>query len=341
MCRLNLPFVTTISMHSMIFPAKYYKEAVTTLHLLVLVCAVLERLANFIANRYFFCCFSFCLFCFCVIDHDVKRDYWAALDSHKKKKRLKKLQQPTFESTARAKLVVLLIFLPSFFVLANFADERVKGIINSHSGFSGRFNKWHTVLLRHISRLVHVDGPRLEITLVANENHRDFFGILYALNLLSIRSYIFETFGTVDCKHQQKALASSHVLVPHGRVLLLTGRVQDVQQARFTVNHDLLPVGVLDRRIVLIHEVILDELYREGGLAHASGAHHHQFVLRHCPRFAFAATVYTLRLLQVLLLLLFDAPPLGIGHHAERGHNPFYLVFVAVVVGVGWIFDFC
>lgn len=281
------------------------------------------------------------MFCFCVIDHDVKRDYWAALDFHKKKKRLKKLQQPTFESTARAKLVMLLIFLPSFFVLANFADERVKGIINSHSGFSGRFNKWHPVLLRHISRLVHVDGPRLEITLVANENHRDFFGILYALNLLSIRSYIFETFGTVDCKHQQKALASSHVLVPHGRVLLLTGRVQDVQQARFTVNHDLLPVGVLDRRIVLVHEVILDELYREGGLAHASGAHHHQFVLRHCPRFAFAATVYTLRLLQVLLLLLFDAPPLGIGHHAERGHNPFYLVFVAVVVGVGWIFDFC
>lgn len=54
MCRLNLPFVTTISMHSMIFPAKYYKEAVTTLHLLVLVCAVLERLANFIANRYVF-----------------------------------------------------------------------------------------------------------------------------------------------------------------------------------------------------------------------------------------------------------------------------------------------
>lgn len=72
MCRLNLPFVTTMFMHSMIFPAKYYKEAVTTLHLLVLVCAILERLANFIANHYFFfCCFSFCLFFFCVIDHDV------------------------------------------------------------------------------------------------------------------------------------------------------------------------------------------------------------------------------------------------------------------------------
>lgn len=63
MCRLNLPFVTTIFMHSMIFPAKYYKEAVTTQHLLVLVCAVLERLANFIANRYFFLLF-FILFVF-------------------------------------------------------------------------------------------------------------------------------------------------------------------------------------------------------------------------------------------------------------------------------------
>lgn len=63
MCRLNLPFVTTMFMHSMIFPAKYYKEAVTTLHLLVLVCAILERLANFIANHYFFLLF-FILFVF-------------------------------------------------------------------------------------------------------------------------------------------------------------------------------------------------------------------------------------------------------------------------------------
>lgn len=66
MCRLNLPFVTTISMHSMIFPAKYYKEAVTTLHLLVLVCAILERLANFIANHYFFLLF-FILFVFLLL----------------------------------------------------------------------------------------------------------------------------------------------------------------------------------------------------------------------------------------------------------------------------------
>lgn len=127
--------------------------------------------------------------------------------TRKNKIDLTKLQQPTLESTARAKLVVLLVFLPSFFVLANLANERVKGIIDSHSGLGGRFDKWHPVLLRHlknntirsiiltrkhnkthISRLVHIDGPCLEITFIANENHRDFFGILDALNLLSIRS---------------------------------------------------------------------------------------------------------------------------------------------------------
>lgn len=75
--------------------------------------------------------------------------------TRKNKIDLKKLQQPTLESTARAKLVVLLVFLPSFFVLANLANERVKGIIDSHSGLGGRFDKWHPVLLRHLQNKKH------------------------------------------------------------------------------------------------------------------------------------------------------------------------------------------
>ena len=40
--------------------------------------------------------------------------------------------------------------------------------------------------------------------------------------------------------------------------------VHTYQQASIVVDHDLLPVGVLDSGIVLVHEVVLYELYRQG-----------------------------------------------------------------------------
>lgn len=56
---------------------------------------------------------------------------------------------------------------------------------------------------------------------------------------------VLEGLGVVDGKHAEEALAGAHVLVPHGAVLFLAGRVQDVQQTRLPINDHLLPVGVL------------------------------------------------------------------------------------------------
>ena len=105
--------------------------------------------------------------------------------------------------------------------------------------------------------------------------------ILHSLDLLSVGGDILETLGVVDGKHDEESLAGPHVLVPHGAVLLLARRVQDVQQTRLPVDDDLLPVAVLDGGVVLVHEVVLDQLDGEGGLAHASRAHHHKLVLSH------------------------------------------------------------
>ena len=59
---------------------------------------------------------------------------------------------------------------------------------------------------------------------------------------------VLKGLGVVDGEHAEEALAGPHVLVPHGAVLLLAGRVQDVQQTRLPVDHHLLPVGVLQNQ---------------------------------------------------------------------------------------------
>ncbi len=99
----------------------------------------------------------------------------------------------------------------------------------------------------------------------------DLLCILDPLDLLPVGGYVLERLCVVDGEDEQEALPRPHVLVPHGRVLLLAGRVQDVQQTRLPVDDHLLAVGVLDGGVVLVHKVVLDQLDGEGGLAHASG----------------------------------------------------------------------
>ena len=56
---------------------------------------------------------------------------------------------------------------------------------------------------------------------------------------------IFKGLGVIDGKDTEESLPCPHVLIPHGAVLLLTCSVQDVQQARLSINHYLLSVRVL------------------------------------------------------------------------------------------------
>jgi hypothetical protein len=51
------------------------------------------------------------------------------------------------------------------------------------------------------------------------------------------------------------------------RVFLLSRGIQDVEEGDLLVNDALLAVGVLYRRVVLIHKVRLDELDRESRLS--------------------------------------------------------------------------
>ena len=97
------------------------------------------------------------------------------------------------------------------------------------------------------------------------------FRVLDALDLFPVRGDVLEGLCVVDGEDEEEALARPHVLVAHGGVLLLPGGVEDVEQARLAVDDDLLAVAVLDRGVVLVHEVVLDQLDRQRGLAHAAG----------------------------------------------------------------------
>jgi hypothetical protein len=82
------------------------------------------------------------------------------------------------------------------------------------------------------------------------------------------------------CAARARRARRAH-LVAHRRVLLLTGRVQDVEQASLLIDRDLLAVRVFDGRVVLSDEKVLDQLDRERRLAHAAAAHHNELVLCH------------------------------------------------------------
>lgn len=50
-------------------------------------------------------------------------------------------------------------------------------------------------------------------------------------------------------------------------VLLLSSSVEDIQKASLVVDGNLLAVAILDRGVVLVDEVVLDQLDSEGGLS--------------------------------------------------------------------------
>lgn len=58
---------------------------------------------------------------------------------------------------------------------------------------------------------------------------------------------VLKRLGVINGKDTEEALPCPHVLISHGAVLLLTCCVQDVQQTCLSINHHLLPVGVLHK----------------------------------------------------------------------------------------------
>jgi len=100
-----------------------------------------------------------------------------------------RLKQLALEATMPTAANALASFaFPSLLVLADLAYERVECIVDAHSRLGGGLNERHAVLFRNVARLIHVDGPRLKITFVANQHHWYFLSILNSLYLFTICS---------------------------------------------------------------------------------------------------------------------------------------------------------
>ena len=56
---------------------------------------------------------------------------------------------------------------------------------------------------------------RAQVDFVADEHHGHLVRVLHAADLLAVRGDVVEALQVVQREHQQEALASTHVLVPH------------------------------------------------------------------------------------------------------------------------------
>jgi hypothetical protein len=82
----------------------------------------------------------------------------------------------------------------------------------------------------------------VEIALVADDNHGEVVLVFYAQDLLLEGHDLLEALAVGYRVDEQEALAGPHVLLAHGRVLLLAGRVEHVEQRDLVVDDTLLAV---------------------------------------------------------------------------------------------------
>lgn len=86
-----------------------------------------------------------------------------------------------------------------------------------------------------------------EIALVAHHDHGEIVLVLNAQDLLLESGDLLEALARRDRVNEQEALACAHVLLPHRGVLLLAGRIENVEQCDLIVNDALLAVRVCGR----------------------------------------------------------------------------------------------
>lgn len=101
-----------------------------------------------------------------------------------------------------------------------------------------------------------------------------------------------------DGVDEQESFAGTHVLLPHGGVLFLSGGIEDIEQGDLFVNDTLLAVRVwgrtsaetdglwveifwqhtLDGRIILVDEMALNQLDRKTRFTDTTSTNDHQLV---------------------------------------------------------------
>jgi len=105
----------------------------------------------------------------------------------------------------------------------------------SHSGEREGGETWKLTFCAHLPLA-------LQIALVAHNDDGEVVLVLDAQYLLLERLDLLIALPRRDAVDQQEALARPHVLLAHGRVLLLPGRVEHVQQRYLVVDDALLAV---------------------------------------------------------------------------------------------------
>jgi len=165
---------------------------------------------------------------------------------------------------------------------ADFTNEVEEGLINICAGLGRGLKEGTAEVLSSFLTLGSLDLTfRGKIALVTAEDHGDVVGILYTKNLFAEGVDFIEGATRSDSINEKEALASAHVLITHGTVLLLTSGIEDIEKGGLTVDGDLLSVGILDSRIVLINEVVLDKLDCKSGFAHTTTTNNDNLVFGH------------------------------------------------------------
>lgn len=84
----------------------------------------------------------------------------------------------------------------------------------------------------------------VEIALVANDDHGEVVLVLYSQDLLLESHNLLEALPVGYRVDEQEALSCAHVLLTHGRVLLLSSCVEHIEQRNLVVDDALLAVRV-------------------------------------------------------------------------------------------------
>ena len=144
---------------------------------------------------------------------------------------------------------------------ANFTDDFIESLFDIDTSL-GRSLQERTI--QGLAEVAAFAGLHFafvfQIALVAQDDHGVAVFVLDAQNLVAERLDGLEGGTASNRINNQEALARSNVLVAHGRIFFLASRVEDIQQADFAVDFDLLAVGVFNGRIIFVHEMILGEL---------------------------------------------------------------------------------
>ncbi|OXU27011.1 hypothetical protein TSAR_013628 [Trichomalopsis sarcophagae] len=112
----------------------------------------------------------------------------------------------------------------------------------------------------------------LQVELVGHQKYRDPLGALDPGDQLLHGFDVLEGLVVRQTVDHHEALAIFNVEVSHAGKLLRASCVEDLQDTRRVVHLDLLPVEVLDCRVVLLHEAAGHKLHCQGTLAHTARA---------------------------------------------------------------------